>query len=69
MIHLTKLNGTRFVLNADKIITVEATPDTLISIGKETTYRVKETVDEVIRLVVRYRRRIHRLPPTRTRVG
>lgn len=69
MIHLTKLNGTRFVLNADKIITVESTPDTLISIGKETTYRVKETVDEVVRLVIRYRRRIYRLPPTRTRVG
>ncbi len=69
MIYLTRLNGTRFVLNAEKIVTVEATPDTIVSIGKETTFRVKETVDEVMKLVIRYRRRVHRLPRTRTRNG
>ncbi|HNV70019.1 MAG TPA: flagellar FlbD family protein [Candidatus Ozemobacteraceae bacterium] len=69
MIHLTRLNGTRFVLNAEKIVMVEATPDTIVTLGRETTFRVKETVDEVIRLVIRYRRRIHRLPRTRTRTG
>lgn len=69
MIYLTKLNGTRFVLNAEKILMVEATPDTIVTIGRETTFRVKETVDEVIRKVIRYRRRIHRLPRARTRTG
>lgn len=69
MIYLTRLNGTRFVLDAEKIVTVESTPDTIVSIGRETSFRVKETVDEVMKRVIRYRRRVHRLPRPRKRNG
>ena len=59
MIELTKLNGETFVLNADLIETVEATPDTIIRLTAGKRFIVREKVSEVIRRVIEYGRRIH----------
>ncbi len=61
MIKLTRLNGKEFVVNADLIETVEATPDTVITLVNEHRYIVKESVDEVIRRVIEYKRALGRL--------
>lgn len=61
MIKLTRLNGKEFVINADLIETVEATPDTVITLVNEHRYIVKEPVDEVIRKVIEYKRSLGRL--------
>jgi flagellar protein FlbD len=47
VIHLTKLNGTPFILNAELIETLEATPDTVISLVSGRKYVVKESVDDI----------------------
>lgn len=58
MIELTKLNGTPFVLNAELIETMEATPDTVISLVTGRKYLVRESVDEVRRKTLEYKRSV-----------
>ena len=57
MVELTKLHDEPIVINADLIEFVESTPDTLISMTSGKKLMVKETVQEVIRKVIDYRRR------------
>lgn len=61
MIRVTRLNGSQFVMNAELIEAIEATPDTVVTLVNDHRYVVIEAVDEVIELVVSYKRRIHRL--------
>lgn len=63
MIALTKLNGERFILNAEIIRTVESTPDTNISLTTGDHFMVRETPDEVIDRVVEYKRLLYTLLP------
>lgn len=56
MIRVTRLNQTEFVVNADLIETVEATPDTVITLTTERKYVVREPVDEIVGRVVAYKR-------------
>ncbi len=55
MIKLTRLNGTEYVLNCDFIETIEATPDTVISVGDTKKFLCKESVDEVIAKCIEYK--------------
>lgn len=48
MISVTRLNGTEIVVNADLIETVEATPDTVITLVDGKKYVVNESSDEVV---------------------
>lgn len=58
MIEVTKLNDEKFVLNAELIKTVEETPDTVITITTGNKYIVKESVEDVIKKVVTYKKKI-----------
>lgn len=48
MISLTRLNGKPFFLNALLIETVEATPDTVITLTSNKKVMVQESVAEVV---------------------
>ena len=58
LIHLTKLNGTPFMMNAELIETVEATPDTVITLVTGRKYIVREPVDQVREKCIAYKREI-----------
>ncbi|PLV59375.1 flagellar FlbD family protein [Thermotoga sp. KOL6] len=58
MIRLTRIDGKWFFLNADLIETVEALPDTTITLLNGRKYIVKESVEEVIQRVIEYKRKI-----------
>jgi len=58
MIHVTRLNGAKFVLNAELIREVESTPDTIITLATGEKMMVLESVDEVVASVIEYRRQI-----------
>jgi flagellar protein FlbD len=58
VITLPKLNHDEVVLNADLIISVEANPDTVISMVDRRTVLVRESVGEVIEAVIAFRRTI-----------
>ena len=60
MIVLTRLNGQPFVINAEKIRTVETTPDTLICCEDGERLMVKEDLPEVIRRAIEYARLIRK---------
>ena len=56
MITLTRFNGSSFVLNMDLIETIEATPDTIITLVTGRKYVVKESVDEIVKKILDFRR-------------
>jgi len=58
MIRLTRLNHMPLVLNSDLIEHIEITPDTVISMTTGTKFMVLEPADQVIRMVVEFRREI-----------
>ena len=60
MIALTRLNGEGFVINAEKIRTVEATPDTVVCTDTGDKMMVKESLTEVMRRAIEYARLIRR---------
>ncbi len=60
MIHLHKLNGEEFVLNASHIEVIDSTPNTVITLMNGKKYVVIESADEVIRLTKGYMVEIYR---------
>lgn len=63
MIILTRLNGSRFVVNAELIRTVEEVPDTTIVLTTGETFMVKEKMQEVVAKAVEYGRMIRTFQP------
>ena len=60
MIALTRLNGQQFVLNAEKIRYIEATPDTVVCCDTGEKMMVRENLSEVMRRAIEYARIIRR---------
>ena len=58
MVTLTRLNGVEFVLNDDLIEFIEKTPDTVISMSTGKKVTVKESTEELISMIVRFRKEI-----------
>ncbi len=58
MIELHRLNGSAIVINAELVESVEATPDTVITLTTGRRILVTETLSSVIELVVEYRRAV-----------
>lgn len=60
MITLTRLNGQPFVMNAEKIRTIEKTPDTLICCDDGERLMVREEMNEVLKRAIEYARVIRK---------
>lgn len=58
MISVLRLDGSPVVVNADLITTIEKTPDTLITLTTGHRILVKDSVEDVVKRVVEYRRRL-----------
>jgi len=59
MIELKRLNDQAVIINSDLIEFIEATPDTMITLTSGRKIVVKDSVDEVVKKVIEYRRNIH----------
>jgi flagellar protein FlbD len=59
MISLSRLNGSTYYLNADLIMTVEGTPDTVISLTNNTIFIVKDRPEEVVEKIIEYQQKKH----------
>jgi flagellar protein FlbD len=62
MIQVTRINHLPLVLNADLIEHMESTPDTVISLTNGQKLVVLESVDEIVKRVIDFRRLIHAFP-------
>ena len=60
MIALTRLNGQRFVVNAEKIRYLESTPDTIVCCDNGEKVMVRETLQEVMVRAIDYARIIRK---------
>lgn len=56
MVKLSRINGAEVTVNAELIETVEATPDTIVSLTTGKRLMVVETVDQVVEKIMAYRR-------------
>jgi len=63
LITLTRLNQTRFVVNAELIKTIEERPDTTIVLINGETFIVKEKMDEVVARAIEYGRMVRVFRP------
>lgn len=63
MITVTRLNGTKFVVNADLIRTVESNPDTIITLINGDHLIVSESQEQVVERAVEYGRSLRKLMP------
>jgi len=58
MIAVTRLNGKKFVVNAENIRYVESTPDTMVTMMNGDKVMVQETLETVVQLAIEYSRQI-----------
>ena len=63
MITLTRLNGKKFVLNAELIRTVESTPDTMITLVNGDHFLVVEQMKDVVDAAILYGQTLRGLLP------
>ena len=59
MIEVTRINGTKVLINPDLMELVEETPDTVITLTDGKKYVVCESASEITDLVIDYKRKIH----------
>ncbi|MBI4063547.1 MAG: flagellar FlbD family protein [Elusimicrobia bacterium] len=58
MITLHRLNGQEISVNAELIESIEAAPDTVITLVTGNRYVVKDPVDEVIAKIVEFKQKV-----------
>lgn len=58
MVTLTRITGAQFALNPDLIERVDRTPDTVITLVDGTKYLVRESLDEVVAVVLEFRAQV-----------
>lgn len=63
LITLTRLNGSRFVVNAELIRTIEERPDTTIVLLDGETLIVKEHMNDVVAKAIEYGRMVRVFRP------
>ena len=59
MIRVTRVNGSKFYLNAELIQKVEGTADTLITLLSGERVVVKESPEDIVERVIEYKQIIH----------
>ena len=59
MIKVTRLNDSVMVINVEKIQSLQATPDTVITFTNHDKIMVKEPVEEISQRIVDYQRAIN----------
>lgn len=63
MIAVSRLDGSSFFLNSELIETIEATPDTVLTLTSQKKLIVRETPQEIIERLIAFRRRIFAVGP------
>ena len=58
MITLHRLNNSELVINCNLIESIEATPDSVITLQNDKKIIVKEKVDEIIKSIIEYQRKV-----------
>jgi flagellar protein FlbD len=65
MILVTRFDGSELVVNVDLILTIERTPDTVLTLTTGDRIMVRESLEEIVERAVTYRFRISQGPGAR----
>ena len=63
MIAVSRLDGSNFFLNSELIETMEATPDTVLTLTSQKKLIVRESPQDVIERLIAFRRKIFAIGP------
>jgi flagellar protein FlbD len=63
VIPVSRLDGSAFFLNSDLIETIEATPDTVVTLTSQKKLIVRESPQDLIEALVAFRRRVFAIGP------
>jgi flagellar protein FlbD len=66
MIPVTRLNGQEVYVNADMILFLESSPETILTLENGKKVTVKETIPEVVEKVVKFKSRCYPVIPPAT---
>ena len=58
MVQVTRFNKEEILINAELIEMIEATPDTVITMTTGKKFIVKETKEEMVDKIIKYRQRV-----------
>jgi flagellar protein FlbD len=58
MILVTRLDGREVVVNVDLVVTIEKTPDTVLTLTTGDRIMVRESLEEIVQRAVAYRHRL-----------
>lgn len=64
MIKVTKISGEEFILNEDRLQTIELIPESKVVMADGTFYLLKETAQEIIDKAIAYKAKILALEKT-----
>lgn len=59
MITITRLNDKELIINSDLIESMESTPDTTISMTTGRKIIARESIDEIIDMIIEYKKKVH----------
>ncbi len=62
MIKVTRLNKKEYYINFELIETLEETPDTVITLRDGKKFIVVESVEEVIKRIIEFKKKVNDLP-------
>ena len=60
MIQLTRMNNDAIVVNGDLLVHIEANPDTVLLMMNGDLIKVRESMDEVVRLATQFKQEVNR---------
>jgi len=58
MVSVTRLDGSAIMLNVDLMVTIERTPDTLVWLTTGDRIFLRETPEEIVERVIRYKQTV-----------
>lgn len=58
MIYVTRLSGEEYVINGELVESIEATPDTVITLTTGKKIIVLEPIDEIIDKIIQYKKKV-----------
>jgi flagellar protein FlbD len=58
MIYVTRLDGREVVVNIDLVVTIEKTPDTVLTLTTGDRIMVRESVEDIVQRALAYRHRL-----------
>jgi len=63
MINVTRLDGSKMMINVDLIQSLQATPDTVITFNTKERIMVRESVEEINKRILEYQRSVYGAVP------